>query len=231
MQKDLVVDILEIYFVEQVKKVKDFGAVDDYLVELCTYAMEHGESGRCQGVFERIIGYTNNKRWELAELLAVSYRESGLHSRAYKYFFKARNVEQLCRSMQVIMQTGYSSEQDLFVARACIEMLTKSTELSKTRYIRQHFKAQQQTPILNFIDMLIECIELGEFELVKQMATQDYAAELKRDPSLLDKVNTICEKYFNQPIKQASGMQAMLSNLMGGGAAGGSAGFGNALKM
>lgn len=63
------------------------------------------------------------------------------------------------------------------------------------------------------------------------MATQDYAAELKRDPSLLDKVNTICEKYFNQPIKQASGMQAMLSNLMGGGAAGGSAGFGNALKM
>merc|ERR1719362_1458836 len=47
-QKDLVVDILEIYFVEHVKKIKDFGAVDDYLVELCSYAMQHGEVTRCQ---------------------------------------------------------------------------------------------------------------------------------------------------------------------------------------
>lgn len=109
-QKDLVVDILEIYFVEHVKKVKDFGAVDDYFVELCTYAMEHGEKSRCQGVFERIIGHTNNKRWELANILADSYYEMGLHSRAYKYYFKARNVEKVCQSMEVIMQTGYASE-------------------------------------------------------------------------------------------------------------------------
>lgn len=137
----MVVDILEIYFVEHVKKTKDFGAVDDYLVELCTYAMENGDTARAQGVFERIIGHTNNKRWELAELLAASYRDSGLHSRAYKFFFKARNVEQACRSMQVIMQTGYASEQDLFVARACLEMLIKSTEVSKTRAIRKFFRA------------------------------------------------------------------------------------------
>ena len=46
-QSDLVVDILEIYFVEHVKKVKDFGAVDDFFVELCAYAMEKGEARRC----------------------------------------------------------------------------------------------------------------------------------------------------------------------------------------
>lgn len=40
-------DILEIYFVEHVKKVKDFAAVDDFLVELCSYAMANGEVTRC----------------------------------------------------------------------------------------------------------------------------------------------------------------------------------------
>ena len=32
---------------EHVKKVKDFGAVDDFLVEICQYAMNNGEVGRC----------------------------------------------------------------------------------------------------------------------------------------------------------------------------------------
>ena len=137
-------------------KVKDFGAVDDYFVELCTYAMENGEKMRCQGVFERIIGHTNNMRHELSELLAISYREQGLHSRAYKYFFKSRNVEQICRSMQIIMSTGYASEQDLFVARACLEMLIKSPDLAKTRTLRQFFRQMELTPLLNFIDMLVE---------------------------------------------------------------------------
>lgn len=38
-QKDLVVDILEIYFVEHVKRTPSNGAVDDYFVELCNFAM------------------------------------------------------------------------------------------------------------------------------------------------------------------------------------------------
>ena len=118
-------------------------------------------------MFERIIGHTNNRRQELADILAVSYREMGLYTRAYKYFFKSRNADQVCICMENVMQTGYASEQDLFVARACIEMLIKSTELEKTRKIRAHFASQPETPILNFVDMLIECIELGEFDLVK----------------------------------------------------------------
>ena len=36
-QKDLVVDILEIYFVEHVKKVTDNAAADDYFVNLCNF--------------------------------------------------------------------------------------------------------------------------------------------------------------------------------------------------
>ena len=134
-------DILEIYFVEHVKKVANHAAVDDFLVEVCTFAMENGESLRCQGVFERIIGHTNNKRFELSDMLGVSFRDTGLHSKAYKYFFKSRNVEQICSCMTQVMQSGYASEQDLFVARACVEMLLKSQEIEKTRAIRNHFKS------------------------------------------------------------------------------------------
>ena len=69
------VDILEIYFVEHVKKIPNFAAVDDFFIELCGYAIANGEVKRCQGVFERVIGHTNNKRWELADLLAASKEE------------------------------------------------------------------------------------------------------------------------------------------------------------
>ena len=85
-------------------------AVDDFLVELCEYAITNGDVVKCQGVLERIIGYTNNKRWEISNLIACSYRDQGLYSKAYKNFFKARNVEQICASLEQVMQAGYASE-------------------------------------------------------------------------------------------------------------------------
>ena len=104
LQKDLVVDILEIYFVEHVKKVKDLGAVDDFLVQICNYAMENGDQRRAQGVFERIIGHSNNKRQEISARLAQSYRESGIYSKAYKYYFKARDETNVCACIEKILE-------------------------------------------------------------------------------------------------------------------------------
>ena len=43
-------------------------------------------------------------------MLAVSFRDVGLYTKAYKYFFKSRNVEQICLCMKNVMQTGYASE-------------------------------------------------------------------------------------------------------------------------
>ncbi len=81
-------------------------------------------------------------------------------------------------------------------------MLIKSPDLAKTRGLREHFRSSvAQTAMLTFVDFLIEAIECEEFELVKQMANVDYAAELKRDHAIYEKVNTICEKYFERTIK------------------------------
>lgn len=41
-QKDLVVDILEIYYVEHIKKVGQ-SAVDDFFVEIVQFAIQNGE--------------------------------------------------------------------------------------------------------------------------------------------------------------------------------------------
>jgi hypothetical protein len=111
---------------------------------------------------------------------------------------------------------GYQSEQDLFVARACLDMLLRSTDLSKTRAIRDHFtdvkdSSGAESPLLQFIEFLIEAIELEEFKLVNQMANNDFKKALDRDPSIYDKVDTICRKYFEQSIKPENPMQKLLA--------------------
>ena len=125
--------------------------------------------------------------------------------------------------MEHVMQAGYQSEQDLFVARACLDMLQRGSDSSKARAIRQHFKDVKgpdgsPSPILSFVEFLFEAVELGEFDMVNQMANQDYKSALACDPSLYEKVNQICLKYFGgRTIKAENPLQAMMSNLLGGG--------------
>jgi len=61
-QRDLVVDILKIYFVEHVEKVSDNAAADDYFVNLCKFALENDETTRCFNLMDRIIGHVGLKR-------------------------------------------------------------------------------------------------------------------------------------------------------------------------
>ena len=187
------------------------------------YAIKNGELARAQGVVERIVDFTKNTRPEIARNLGDSFKEQGLHSRAYKFYFKARDEGEIIKCMEHVMQAGYESEQDLFVARACLDMLQRTTDLSKARAIRQHFKNVtgpdgSPSPILSFLEFLFEAVELGEFEMVEQMANQDYKAAVSADPALYEKVNQICLKYFGgRSIKAENPLQAMMSNLLGGG--------------
>jgi len=50
-------------------------AADDFFVEIVKYAITNGEVIRAQGVIERIIDFTKNSKYEIAELLAVSFKE------------------------------------------------------------------------------------------------------------------------------------------------------------
>lgn len=213
--------MLELYFVEHVKKVPKNGAVDDFFVALCKYAVDNGEARRVSRVLERIIAHTNNKRPEIAHYLAATYKEEGDLSGAYKNFFKARDEKEVISCLEKAMIHGYQSEQDLFVARACLDMLLRSTELDKTRAVRNHFSDVKDTsgaesPLLQFVDFLIEALELKEFGLINQMANQDFKKALDRDPALFEKVDTVCRKYLNQSIKPENPLQKMLASMTGG---------------
>jgi hypothetical protein len=74
---------LEVYFVEHVKKVKDFAACDDFLSEKSVFAIKHGDKKRAQTLLERIVGYAKHKLPALSDTLATSLMEDGLYSKAY----------------------------------------------------------------------------------------------------------------------------------------------------
>lgn len=116
---------------------------------------------------------------------------------------------------------GYQSEQDLFVARACLDMLLRSNELGKTREIRSHFSdvkdnSGAESPLLQFIDFLVEAIELGEFGIVHQMVTVDFKKVLERDPALFEKVDSVCRKFFSKSVKPENPMAKLMQQFTGG---------------
>ena len=50
------------------------------------------------------------------------------------------------------------------------------------------------------------------------MANEDYKSALACDPSLYEKVNQICMKYFSgRSIKPENPLQAMMNQMLGGG--------------
>eukprot|EP00352_Strombidinopsis_acuminata_P004939 CAMPEP_0176374490 /NCGR_PEP_ID=MMETSP0126-20121128/26792_1 /TAXON_ID=141414 ORGANISM="Strombidinopsis acuminatum, Strain SPMC142" /NCGR_SAMPLE_ID=MMETSP0126 /ASSEMBLY_ACC=CAM_ASM_000229 /LENGTH=111 /DNA_ID=CAMNT_0017735083 /DNA_START=143 /DNA_END=478 /DNA_ORIENTATION=- len=103
-QKDLVVDILEIYFVEHVKRVPDLGALDDYFTGICEFAINNGDVKRAQGVVERIIGFSNNKEMKLSYLLAKSFEDEGLYSKAYKFYVKCKDENRMMYCMDQVIK-------------------------------------------------------------------------------------------------------------------------------
>lgn len=105
----------------------------------------------------------------------------------------------------------------MFVARACLDMLIRSEDLSKTDYILSQFKAHSgPSPLLHAIEFIIEGLRTNDFEFIKKIAMIDYAPAFKRDSQLIDKIDTICQKYLNgQTIKPVNPMQAMMANMFG----------------
>lgn len=115
-------------------------------------------------------------------------------------------------ALDEVAKEGYEQELDLFYARACLDLLVRSNELAKTKHVLEAAKVNiGSSPLINFVDFLIAAIEEDDFELVKSMALEDYAIVLKRDGTLVDKVDKICQKAFNKSIKPVNPMQQMMA--------------------
>jgi hypothetical protein len=120
--------------------------------------------------------------------------------------------------MLKVAEEGYESELDLFFTRACLDMLMRSTDLKKTKFILENGKKMcGESALLNMIEWFVAAIEEKDFEFAKKMITEDYQPVLRRDPSLEDKFDKVCQRAFGEGIKPQNPMQAMMAQMMGGG--------------
>ena len=126
-------------------------------------------------------------------MLAQSYKGIGINTQAYRYYFKSRDERQIVECLKEVGKEVYPTEMDLLYARACIDMILRSPETQKTRYILDEGKKVcGDKPLFTFIHFLIEALILEEFDLIKKMALEDFAKELARDDTFADKIDKIC---------------------------------------
>ena len=138
--------------------------------------------------------------------------EDGLYSKAYLFFFKCKNEKEIVNCMKTVMSRGNAGEADLFVARACLDMLSRDNDFHKAQYIKKAFEEDLsaemlESPLLTLVDFAIECIESQDFELYTQMCNEDFSQALSRDSNLNTMANTVASRHFNgKTIKQENTM-------------------------
>ena len=121
-----------------------------------------------------------------------------------------------------VMKNGYHSEKDLFVARLCLEILIRFRNEQKcgdkVKLIQGVFcngdPDIKNSPLMNFITLIIESIQVQDFEFYKMMINH-YKPQVDRDPKLVEYLDRVAKYYFDgQTIKAANPMQQMIQNMM-----------------
>lgn len=70
------------------------------------------------------------------------------------YFLKSRDVDEVIKCMDEVVKQGYQGELDLFVARVQLDLIARYDGFEGAQKIKKHFIQGEQTPIINFTDML-----------------------------------------------------------------------------
>jgi len=145
-----------------------------------------------------------------------------LFSKAYTFFLRANEIENAIVAIREVMLTGYKNEQDLFVARLCLEVLIRNYKdqqraLSTVNTVLAAFPEQASSPFVTFVQMICEVINLGgDGDDFKQVVNL-YKPQLSRDRSCIEYIDRIAKYFFNSTVKAPNPMQQMLNNMMGGG--------------
>jgi hypothetical protein len=77
------------------------------------------------------------------------------------------------------------TEGDLFVARAMLELYARTDDFSIPQRLRKEYFSDLHSPLLNFVDMLPELIDLKDFGLYKDLI-QKYESHIKRDNNFMN---------------------------------------------
>ena len=77
------------------------------------------------------------------------------------------------------------TEGDLFVARAMLELYSRTENFALPQRLRKEYFSDLHSPLLNFVDMIPDLIELKDFGLYKELISK-YDSQIKRDSNFMN---------------------------------------------
>lgn len=130
---------------------------------------------------------------EIYAMLASSMEDIENIPHALLYWIGSGNFKEILRTLQILIDRGYPGEQDLFVTRTALMLLTFRNS-GVTKHLLGEFK-YIESPLMNFTKFLIQALESSEKSLVSILKDK-YAKWLARDPKLLRYLLQVEKVYF-----------------------------------
>ena len=97
-----------------------------------------------------------------------------------------RDVEYIAKSLREVISHGYSqTETDMFVARAMLELIARCDNFELALRLRKEYFSDVHSPIINFVEMLPEVIDIGVFGLLQELIKK-YESQINRDPAFMN---------------------------------------------
>jgi len=111
---------------------------------------------------------------------------------------------------------GYTSERDLFIARAVLQYLCLSN-IKDANIVFKIFNESMclDSPLINFLSFLLKTLEREAYPLFKKLR-ESYAISLARDDTFDKYLDLIGKIYFGVEPPKQGGMAGMLGSLLKG---------------
>ena len=117
--------------------------------------------------------------------------EQGRYATAHTNFILCRDIDHMAITINELSKNAnIKTEGDLFVARAMLELYARSDNFSLPQKLRQEYFGDLRSPLLNFVDMLPDLIDMKDFALFKDLISK-YEPHIKRDGNFMNVSNTL----------------------------------------
>jgi len=147
--------------------------------------------------------------------LAKAYYEADEYPYAQKHYLKSNQPKEFGQMLIDWANEGYSSERDLYIARAVLMYLSLSN-LRDANVIYQIFtnslQPNQFTPLLHYLKFLLLTLERDAYPLF-DVLRQKYKPSLSRDPSFSPYLDHIAQIYYRVKPPTPAGGPAGFGNL------------------
>lgn len=135
---------------------------------------------------------------------------------ASKHFVCAEAPEEFAKMTMAVSSKGYSSEFDLFIARAVLRLLVAGSGVDACRTFldscetrlasdRTLSGASSSTPLLQFCSRLLQALNCADSLPLYRMLLQVYGPALARDPSFAQLLARVSHQYYQTPMPQRAG--------------------------